>query len=198
LGKLVSPKICVGQFNHQNYLGTRCKPNSLSDTVELNQKDLNHPAPPRVSLSQLTRLPPTVPQPEQRTAARPHKLVLSSLPSSPSSPRRRQPVQSRTRLAALAAQAHRAATSAIHRRLLFHLFPGVGGGHDEGPTPPPHSWSSAPHPIDTLSLSDFCWISLGFLLLRTDNQLHEIRFRVYASSCPARYIHTWPASRYTN
>jgi hypothetical protein len=30
LGKLVSPKICVGQFNHQNYLGTRCKPNSLS------------------------------------------------------------------------------------------------------------------------------------------------------------------------
>jgi hypothetical protein len=27
---LVSPKICVGQFNHQNYLGTRCKPNSLS------------------------------------------------------------------------------------------------------------------------------------------------------------------------
>jgi hypothetical protein len=21
LGKLVSPKICVGQFNHQNYLG---------------------------------------------------------------------------------------------------------------------------------------------------------------------------------
>jgi hypothetical protein len=31
LGKLVSPIICVGQFNHQNYLGTRCKPNSLSD-----------------------------------------------------------------------------------------------------------------------------------------------------------------------
>jgi hypothetical protein len=30
LGKLVSPIICVGQFNHQNYLGTRCKPNSLS------------------------------------------------------------------------------------------------------------------------------------------------------------------------
>jgi hypothetical protein len=30
LGKLVSPKICVGQFNHQNYIGTRCKPNSLS------------------------------------------------------------------------------------------------------------------------------------------------------------------------
>jgi hypothetical protein len=29
---LVSPKICVGQFNHQNYLGTRCKPNSLSNT----------------------------------------------------------------------------------------------------------------------------------------------------------------------
>jgi hypothetical protein len=24
--------ICVGQFNHQNYLGTRCKPNSLSVT----------------------------------------------------------------------------------------------------------------------------------------------------------------------
>jgi hypothetical protein len=33
LGKLVSPKICVGQFNHQNYLGTRCKPNSLSEDV---------------------------------------------------------------------------------------------------------------------------------------------------------------------
>jgi hypothetical protein len=31
LGKLVSPIICVGQFNHQNYLGTRCKPNSLSN-----------------------------------------------------------------------------------------------------------------------------------------------------------------------
>jgi hypothetical protein len=30
LGKQVSPKICVGQFNHQNYIGTRCKPNSLS------------------------------------------------------------------------------------------------------------------------------------------------------------------------
>jgi hypothetical protein len=28
--KLVSPIICVGQFNHQNYLGNRCKPNSLS------------------------------------------------------------------------------------------------------------------------------------------------------------------------
>jgi hypothetical protein len=30
LGKQVSPKICVGQFNHQNYIGTRCKLNSLS------------------------------------------------------------------------------------------------------------------------------------------------------------------------
>jgi hypothetical protein len=28
--KLVSPIICVGQFNHQNQLGTRCKPDSLS------------------------------------------------------------------------------------------------------------------------------------------------------------------------
>jgi hypothetical protein len=28
--KLVSPIICVGQFNHQNQLGTRCKPNSFS------------------------------------------------------------------------------------------------------------------------------------------------------------------------
>jgi chromosome segregation ATPase len=35
LGKLVSPIICVGQFNHQNYLGTRCKPNSLSLSSEL-------------------------------------------------------------------------------------------------------------------------------------------------------------------
>jgi hypothetical protein len=26
---LVSPNVCVGQFNHQNQLGTRCKPNSL-------------------------------------------------------------------------------------------------------------------------------------------------------------------------
>jgi hypothetical protein len=26
----VSPIICVGQFNHQNQLGKRCKPNSLS------------------------------------------------------------------------------------------------------------------------------------------------------------------------
>jgi hypothetical protein len=30
LGKLVSPIICVGQFNHQNQLENRCKPNSLS------------------------------------------------------------------------------------------------------------------------------------------------------------------------
>jgi hypothetical protein len=28
--KLVSPIICVGQFNHQNQLGNMCKPNSLS------------------------------------------------------------------------------------------------------------------------------------------------------------------------
>jgi hypothetical protein len=28
--KLVSPIFCVGQFNHQNQLGNRCKPNSLS------------------------------------------------------------------------------------------------------------------------------------------------------------------------
>jgi hypothetical protein len=35
LGKLVSPIICVGQFNHQNYLGTRCKPNSLSLTPKI-------------------------------------------------------------------------------------------------------------------------------------------------------------------
>jgi hypothetical protein len=28
--KLVSPIICVGQFNHQNHLGNKCKPNSLS------------------------------------------------------------------------------------------------------------------------------------------------------------------------
>jgi hypothetical protein len=28
--KLVSQIICVGQFNHQNQLGNRCKPNSLS------------------------------------------------------------------------------------------------------------------------------------------------------------------------
>jgi hypothetical protein len=28
--KLVSPIICVGQFNHQNQLENRCKPNSLS------------------------------------------------------------------------------------------------------------------------------------------------------------------------
>jgi hypothetical protein len=46
LGKLVSPKICVGQFNHQNYLGTRCKPNSLSniiyvETLELLEIDLS-------------------------------------------------------------------------------------------------------------------------------------------------------------
>jgi hypothetical protein len=30
LSKLVSPIICVGQYNHQNQLGKRCKPNSLS------------------------------------------------------------------------------------------------------------------------------------------------------------------------
>jgi hypothetical protein len=31
--KLVSPIICVGQFNHQNQLGNRCKPNSLSGAL---------------------------------------------------------------------------------------------------------------------------------------------------------------------
>jgi hypothetical protein len=30
----VSPIICVGQFNHQNQLGKRCKPNSLSPLPE--------------------------------------------------------------------------------------------------------------------------------------------------------------------
>jgi hypothetical protein len=34
LGKLVSPIVCVGQFNHQNKLGTRCKPNSLSPSIK--------------------------------------------------------------------------------------------------------------------------------------------------------------------
>jgi hypothetical protein len=33
LSKLVSLSICVGQFNHQNNLGTRCKPNSLSPSL---------------------------------------------------------------------------------------------------------------------------------------------------------------------
>jgi hypothetical protein len=38
--KLVSPFICVGQFNHQNQLGNRCKPNSLSgsDTPSVTSK----------------------------------------------------------------------------------------------------------------------------------------------------------------
>jgi hypothetical protein len=35
LGKLVSSIICVEQFNHQNYLGTRCKPNSLSEATRV-------------------------------------------------------------------------------------------------------------------------------------------------------------------
>jgi hypothetical protein len=39
LGKQVSPKICVGQFNHQNYIGTRCKPNSLSNTAQCNSRE---------------------------------------------------------------------------------------------------------------------------------------------------------------
>jgi hypothetical protein len=33
--KLVSPIICVGQFNYQNQLGKRCKPNSLSISLFL-------------------------------------------------------------------------------------------------------------------------------------------------------------------
>jgi transposase InsO family protein len=37
--KLVSPLICVGQFNHQNQLGKRCKPNSLSLTNVHFEKD---------------------------------------------------------------------------------------------------------------------------------------------------------------
>jgi hypothetical protein len=49
LGKLVSPKICVGQFNHQNYLGTRCKPNSLSPSA-LARHGVAAPAgPPRLA-----------------------------------------------------------------------------------------------------------------------------------------------------
>jgi hypothetical protein len=34
LGKLVSPIIWVGQFNHQNQFRNRCKPNSLSKSNE--------------------------------------------------------------------------------------------------------------------------------------------------------------------
>jgi hypothetical protein len=41
LGKLVSPIICVGQFNHQNYLGTRCKPNSLSVMISYQGHECN-------------------------------------------------------------------------------------------------------------------------------------------------------------
>jgi hypothetical protein len=37
--KLVSPIICVGQFNHQNQLGTRCKPNSLSTSLVVERVD---------------------------------------------------------------------------------------------------------------------------------------------------------------
>jgi hypothetical protein len=37
--KLVSPIICVGQFNHQNQLGNRCKPNSLSVVLPLLRYD---------------------------------------------------------------------------------------------------------------------------------------------------------------
>jgi hypothetical protein len=37
---LVSPIICVGQFNHQKHLGNRCKPNSLSHSRELRVWDL--------------------------------------------------------------------------------------------------------------------------------------------------------------
>jgi hypothetical protein len=39
LGKLVSPKIFVGQFNHQKYIGTRCKPNSLSMSARALQRE---------------------------------------------------------------------------------------------------------------------------------------------------------------
>jgi hypothetical protein len=38
--KLVSPIICVGQFNHQNHLGNRCKPNSLSPCLIHNNSRL--------------------------------------------------------------------------------------------------------------------------------------------------------------
>jgi hypothetical protein len=38
--KLVSQIICVGQFNHQNQFGTRCKPNSLSRVPKLRVEKL--------------------------------------------------------------------------------------------------------------------------------------------------------------
>jgi hypothetical protein len=41
--KLVSPIICVGQFNHQNQLGTRCKPNSLSRSEHRPRPSVDHP-----------------------------------------------------------------------------------------------------------------------------------------------------------
>jgi hypothetical protein len=37
--------ICVGQFNHQNYLGTRCKPNSLSKCTRAVEGRAWHSAP---------------------------------------------------------------------------------------------------------------------------------------------------------
>jgi hypothetical protein len=58
LGKLVSPIICVGQFNHQNYLGTRCKPNSLS-TLSHGVKTARPCSVPRTARARATAAPQT-------------------------------------------------------------------------------------------------------------------------------------------
>jgi hypothetical protein len=130
------PKLTAPPPAPRRRKAARARPLPSSSAVASRPSSQGHPSSARLYP------PPSFPTRRRQKITPPSPEVLDSLPP--------QPVHSRPRLAAPSAQAHCVAANAIHCRPLFHLFPGVGGGHDEGPTPPPHSWSSAPHPIGTV------------------------------------------------
>jgi hypothetical protein len=74
LGKLVSPKICVGQFNRQNYIGTRCKPNSLSPDAS------SAPCRCHLGLLDADGAPPSPPAHLQWPACRHTRRVVDDFP----------------------------------------------------------------------------------------------------------------------
>jgi hypothetical protein len=57
--KLVSPIICVGQFNHQNQLGNRCKPNSLSGCARTHPLERNATEKGRSPCKKVRQKPPS-------------------------------------------------------------------------------------------------------------------------------------------
>jgi hypothetical protein len=86
LGKLVSPKVWVGHFNHQNYIGTRCKPNSLSASVldkegtKLAKKDKENSEKRKLSPE------PKIAAPKRRKAASPKPKTPTREEEAPATP----------------------------------------------------------------------------------------------------------------